>query len=319
MKLFIAKNSLLRYGCITENVIINLNDVSAFIMISQTKSLTKAAERLGLTTMTVSRRLASLEEELGTRLVHRTTRSVALTDEGEEFLPYAKNLSEAQEIAENFFAPDKQRATGQLRVTAPTGFGRRNMIPLLPAIMEKHPELKIEIQLSDGITDFVGLGYDIAIRIAPLRDSRLIAHRLSDNPRIVYASPEYLSRAGCPTHISDLQHHNCLRLSGVLQWSFITDDHISSLSVVGRFGGNNVEDVRTLCVAGCGLAQLTLWDIQEELISGKLIAIDLVDAQPQMLAVWAIFPTTRHLPTRVNVFLDTLKKEMGSVERYSIN
>ncbi|MBP2198953.1 LysR family transcriptional regulator [Pantoea cypripedii] len=288
----------------------NLNDIESFLMVSQTRSLTKAAERLGVTAMTVSRRLASLEDELGKRLLHRTTRAVALTDEGEEFLPYAKSLAEAERNARNLFSPDRPGVSGQLRVTAPTGFGRRNIIPLIPALMADNPDLKIELQLSDSITDLVGLGFDIAIRIAPLRDSRLVAHRLSDNPRVLCASPGYLLQSGNPIRLSDLHQHNCLRLSGVLQWSFIVDGHTSSITVDGRFSASNVESVRALCIEGCGIAQLSLWDVKEELLAGKLVAIELEDAKPQMLAVWALFPTTRHLPARVTVFLDRLKKSM---------
>ncbi|NWA62366.1 LysR family transcriptional regulator [Pantoea sp. B9002] len=289
----------------------NSKDVEVFLMVTQTRSLTQAARRLNTTPMTVSRRLASLEEDLGVRLLHRTTRAIALTDEGEEFLPYAKTLTETEQSARNLFSPDKQGATGQLRITAPSGFGRRTIIPLLPALMAENPELKIDFQLSDNVTDIVGLGYDVAIRIAPLRDSRLVAQRLADNPRVLCASPDYLARFGTPQLLADLHQHNCLRLSGVPQWSFMVDDHISSVSVEGRFSGSNVEGVRTLCVAGSGIAQLSAWDVQQELAAGELIDIALQDAQPQLLGVWALFPTARHLPTRVTVFLNALKQAMA--------
>lgn len=289
----------------------NSKDVEVFLMVTQTRSLTQAARRLNTTPMTVSRRLASLEEDLGVRLLHRTTRAIALTDEGEEFLPYAKTLTETEQSARNLFSPDKQGATGQLRITAPSGFGRRTIIPLLPALMAENPELKIDFQLSDNVTDIVGLGYDVAIRIAPLRDSRLVAQRLADNPRVLCASQDYLARFGTPQLLADLHQHNCLRLSGVPQWSFMVDDHISSVSVEGRFSGSNVEGVRTLCVAGSGIAQLSAWDVQQELAAGELIEIALQDAQPQLLGVWALFPTARHLPTRVTVFLNALKQAMA--------
>ncbi|MRS20493.1 LysR family transcriptional regulator [Enterobacteriaceae bacterium RIT692] len=289
----------------------NSKDIEVFLMVTQTRSLTQAARRLNTTPMTVSRRLASLEEDLGVRLLHRTTRAIALTDEGEEFLPYAKTLIETEQSARNLFSPDKQGATGQLRITAPSGFGRRTIIPLLPALMAENPELKIDFQLSDNVTDIVGLGYDVAIRIAPLRDSRLVAQRLADNPRVLCASPDYLARFGTPQLLADLHQHNCLRLSGVPQWSFMVDDHISSVSVEGRFSGSNVEGVRTLCVAGSGIAQLSAWDVQQELAAGELIEIALRDAQPQLLGVWALFPTARHLPTRVTVFLNALKQAMA--------
>lgn len=296
----------------------NSKDIEVFLMVSQTRSLTQAARRLNTTPMTVSRRLASLEEDLGVRLMHRTTRAIALTVEGEEFLPYAKSLAEMEQIARNLFSPHQQGATGQLRITAPSGFGRRTIIPLLPALMDDNPELRVEFQLSDDVTDLVGLGYDVAIRIAPLRDSRLVAHRLADNPRMLCASPDYLQRFGTPQTLNDLHHHNCLRLSGVVQWSFIIDGHISSLSVEGRFSGSNVEGVRTLCVAGSGIAQLSEWDIREELASGELVTIELRDAQPQMLGVWALFPTTRQLPARVTVFLNALKHAMEKTDKLPV-
>ncbi len=288
----------------------NSRDIDVFLMVSQTRSLTQAARRLGTTTMTVSRRLASLEEDLGVRLLHRTTRAIALTDEGEEFLPYARTLAETEQSARNLFAPDKQGATGQLRITAPTGFGRRTIIPLLPSLMEQNPGLRVEFQLSDDVTDIVGLGFDVAIRIAPLRDSRLVAHRLADNPRRLCAAPGYLQRFGTPRHLADLHQHHCLRMSNVVQWSFMVDGHLSSLSVDGRFSGSNVEGVRALCVAGSGIAQLSEWDVREELASGELVALELEDAQPQMLGVWALFPTTRHLPARVSVFVAALRQAM---------
>jgi DNA-binding transcriptional LysR family regulator len=291
----------------------NSKDVEVFLMVSQMRSLTQAARRLNTTPMTVSRRLASLEEDLGVRLLHRTTRAIALTDEGEEFLPYAKTLAETEQSARTLFSPHTQGATGQLRITAPSGFGRRTIIPLLPALMAENPELRIEFQLSDNVTDIVGLGYDVAIRIAPLRDSRLVAQRLADNPRVLCASPDYLTRFGTPQTLSDLHQHNCLRLSGVLQWSFMVDDHLSTVSVEGRFSGSNVEGVRSLCVAGSGIAQLSAWDVKEELAAGELTEIALHDAQPQLLGVWALFPTTRHLPTRVTVFLQALKQAMHAV------
>lgn len=124
------------------------------------------------------------------------------------------------------------------------------------------------------------------------------------------ATPAYLTATGCPTRLTDLQQHNCLRLTGVLQWGFIVDGQISSLSVEGRFSASSVEGVRSLCVAGCGIAQLTLWDVREELRSGKLLMITLEDAQPQMLAIWALLPTSKHLPARVTAFLQALKKQL---------
>lgn len=291
----------------------NLKDVNVFLMVTQTQSLTQAAKRLNTTPMTVSRRLALLEDELGQRLLHRTTRAVALTAEGEEFLPYARAMLEAERGALNLLSPQKSGAAGNLRLTAPSGFARRTIMPLLPALLANNPELNVDLQFSDDIIDIVGQGFDIAIRIAPLRDSRLVARKLADNPRVLCASPDYIKQHGKPTQLAALSEHSCLRLSSVLQWTFITDGQPTSISVEGRFSSSNVEGVRALCMAGMGLAQLTAWDVREELINGELIAISLDDVQDQMLAVWALFPTSRHLPVRVITFLDVLKQAMQSI------
>ena len=220
-------------------------------------------------------------------------------------------MAEAEQEAKRLFSNDQKRAGGQLRITAPSGFGRRTILPVMSGLLDSNPELKIELELNDAITDIVGLGFDVAIRIAPLRDSRLVAQKLANNQRVLCASPQYLARCGIPRCLADLYSHNCLRLTGVLQWAFVAEGQIRHISIDGRFSTSRVEEIRTLCKAGAGLAQLTEWDVREELEAGELVQIDLEDVTPQMLAVWAIFPTTRHLPARVSVFLESLKKYMG--------
>ncbi|MCU5774773.1 LysR family transcriptional regulator [Erwiniaceae bacterium BAC15a-03b] len=288
----------------------NLQDVHLFLMITETSSLTQAARRLDISPMAVSRRLAALEQELGTRLLQRTTRSVSLTQEGAEFLPYARALLEAEEGARALFSPETKGAVGLLRVTAPSGFGRRNILPLVPTLLSANPALRIDVQLSEEVVDIVGRGIDVAIRIAPLRDSSLIARKLSDNPRVVCASPAYLQKYGVPETLSDLSEHNCLRLTNVLQWTFEADGQSSSSTVEGRFSCSNVDGVRELCVQGLGIAQLTWWDVKKELSEGSLIELTFTDVRPQNLSVWALLPTTRYLPLRVSLFVDELKASL---------
>ncbi len=293
----------------------NLQDVSLFLAITETRSLTQAAKRLDVTPMAVSRRLASLEQELGTRLLQRTTRSVSLTQEGMEFLPYARALVDAEAGAKALFSPTTQGASGLLRITAPTGFGRRNILPLVPGLLAANPKLNIDLQLGEDVVDIVGRGIDVAIRIAPLKDSNLIARKICDNPRIVCASPAYLHAFGHPQTLADLAEHNCLRLTSVPQWVFERDGEIISAAVEGRFSSDNVEGVRELCVQGLGLVQLTRWDVLKELNDGTLVEIVLADVRPQSLSIWAVLPTTRFLPLRVTTFIDTLKSSLTSPVR----
>lgn len=288
----------------------NLPDVHLFLVITETRSLTQAARRLDISPMAVSRRLAALEKDLGTRLLQRTTRSVSLTQEGHEFLGYARALVEAEAGARALFSPETRGAVGLLRVTAPSGFGRRNILPLVPELLSANPELRIDVQLTEDVVDIVNRGIDVAIRIAPLKDSSLIAKKLTDNPRVVCASPAYLQHYGVPEVLSDLSQHNCLRLTNVLQWTFEGDGQTTGLSVDGRFSSSNVEGVREMCLQGVGIAQLTWWDVKKELKEGRLVQIHFLDVTPQNLSVWALLPTTRHLPRRVSIFIDVLKQSL---------
>lgn len=291
--------------------VMDLRDVQLFLIITETRSLTQAARRLDVSPMAVSRRLASLERQLNTRLVQRTTRSVSLTQEGAEFLPYARALLEAEEGARALFDPKVKGVTGLLRVTAPSGFGQRHILPLVPRLLAENPAMRIDLQLSEAVVDIVGGGFDVAIRIAPLRDSGLVARKIVDNPRVLCASPAWLRDHGTPKTLADLADHHCLRLTSVLQWTFDLDGQPTSISVDGRFSASSVESVRSLCVQGLGIAQLTLWDIKQELQEGSLVAISLADVQPQNLPIQALLPTTRYLPLRVSHFIDSLKASLA--------
>lgn len=288
----------------------NLRDVELFTILAETCNLSKAARRLDMSAMSVSRHLAQLEKDLGVRLFQRTTRAVSLTSEGEEFLPYARTMMEAEQGVRIIFSEDAGGASGLLKITAPSGIGRRYILPLLPDLMEQNPKMKIDLNLSDNVMDIVGQGYDVAIRVAPLSDSNLIAHRLSSNPRVLCASPAYLSRYGIPGSLAELTNHQCLRTTMVSQWTFEKDGNQLSHLFEPRLICNNVEGVRSMCKAGAGLAQLTKADVHSELAAGELVEITLIDAEPHMLAIWALFPTKRYLPSRVTVFLDALKSSL---------
>lgn len=285
----------------------NVNDLHLFLAVTESDSLAQAARRLNITPMAASRRLAALEQELGRRLIQRTTRSLSLTQEGAEFIPYARTITEAEESAKALFLPAATGAGGLLRITAPSGLGRRHILPLIPDLLSANPEMRIDLQLSDEVVDIVGSGIYIAVRVAPLRDSTLIARKIADNPRVLCASPHYLARCGTPRSVSELAHHNCLRLSSVLQWSFENQGEIESVSVEGRFSASNVDGIRALCVQGLGLAQLAWWDVKDEIAQGLLQEVVLAGVSPQRLSIWAVLPTVRYLPRRVTLFIAALK------------
>lgn len=286
-------------------------EIEVFIGIAASGSLSEAARRLGLSAMTVSRRLASLESDLGVRLVHRTTRSVSLTPEGEVFLPHARTMLKASETARATLKTNTRSAGGTLRVTAPTVFGQTVIMPLLPALLASNPTLSIDLTLSDSIVDIAGLGIDVAIRIATLRDSALVARTLAPNPRVVCASPDYLARFGTPETLDQLRHHQCIVLHAMPCWTFSKGGDPLSVRVHGSFSANSVEAVRTASRQGLGLAMLTYWDIRSELAQGVLKLVELNDAVPEQLSITAVLPTRQQVPHRVRVFVEHLETELN--------
>ena len=287
-------------------------DVEVFRAIAQSGSLSAAARRLGLTPMTVSRRLASLEGELGVRLFHRTTRSVSLTAEGETFLPFATTLLEASEGARISLKSYAGTASGVLKVTAPTVFGQSVIMPLIPALLAEHPALRVDLTLSDSIVDIVGLGIDVAIRIATLRDSGLIARPLAPNRRVLCASPNYLERHGVPTTMDALLNHRRIALHGMPYWPFMRGGEPVAMRAEGVFSANSVEAVRMASRQGLGIAMLTYWDVRDDLDTGALHLVELEDVTPEELFITAILPTRQHVPHRVRVFLQHLETVLNS-------
>jgi DNA-binding transcriptional LysR family regulator len=246
----------------------HLPDVRIFAMVASGRSLSAAARRLGITPMQVSRRIAALEEELSTRLLHRTTRSVSLTPEGEAFLPYALVILDAEESARSELGQERSAVRGHLKLTAPSVFGQEVILPLLTALLRQHPELKVELDLSDRVFDIVASGYDLAIRIATLKDSDLVARRLAAHRRVLCASPEYLADRGVPRKLADLDHHDCILLAPLGKWPFVIDGELHRVQLSGRLTTTSVEAVRAVALSGCGVAMLARWDVRQHLLSG---------------------------------------------------
>ncbi|KAB0489853.1 LysR family transcriptional regulator [Pseudomonas psychrophila] len=289
-----------------------ISDVEVFSAIAESGSLSAAARRLGLSPMTVSRRLATLEGELGVRLFHRTTRSVSLTAEGETFLPFATTLLEASEGARVSLKSNAGTASGVLKVTAPSVFGQSVIMPLIPDLLAEHPALRVDLTLSDSIVDIVGLGIDVAIRIATLRDSALIARPLAPNPRVLCASPAYLKYHGIPATMDALSGHRRIALHGMPYWPFMRDGDAVAIRAEGVFSANSVEAVRAASRQGLGVAMLTYWDVRDDLDAGTLRLIELQDVSPEQLYITAILPTRQHVPHRVGVFLERLESVLGT-------
>lgn len=285
----------------------NTEDIEVFAAAVSAGSLAGAARRLGLTPMVASRRLSSLETSLGVRLLHRTTRSLSLTPEGETFLPYAEALLESKREAITRLRSETGTALGLLRVSAPVAFGVRFIAPIIPEILEQNPEMRIALDLTDSLPDLVATGTDLAIRIAKLRDSSLIAQKLADNPRILVASPAYIGRYGAPVSTKDLLRHICLPLSGVTHWTFISSGKERQIRLSARFSSSTIQGCHATCLAGGGISLLAAWNVAEDLKAGRLVRIELEDAAPEPLNIWAVYPTRRLVPQKVRVLIAELR------------
>ncbi|MCD5996384.1 LysR family transcriptional regulator [Pseudomonas sp. CDFA 602] len=291
------------------------SDLRVFQAVASAGSLSAAARQLDVQPMQVSRRVAALEEELGTRLFHRTTRSVSLTSEGQLLLPYATTIIDAEDIAKSELGPASAKATGVLRMTAPSVFGQSIVVPMLSRLLEAHPDLSVDLDLSDKMVDIVGQGLDLALRLAPLGDSELIAKRIISNPRVICASPDYLRRMGRPTKLADLDSHYCIQLQAIPRWPFIIDGELTRKRVDGRVNTSSVDAVRTAAIQGLGLAMLTSWDIIRQVRDGRLEVVELQDAEMEELSVWAVTPSRRFTPMRVKVFLGALEDELDMISK----
>ncbi|MBB3102439.1 LysR family transcriptional regulator [Azomonas macrocytogenes] len=284
-----------------------LEDIEVFVEAVRVGSLAGAARRLSLSSMAASRSLNHLETELGVRLVHRTTRALSPTSDGEVFLPHAQALLEGKANALADLRPDGSGLSGHLRITASAAFGRKIVAPMLSSFMLQHPALHVDLLTTDEQVDIVGLGIDVAIRIAPLRDNRLIARRLSDNPRALCATPAYLAAHGHPKTLGDLSSHNCLLTMGTSHWSFVHDGKSLRQKITGRFSASSIEALYQACLGGLGIVNLSRWYVDPALNEGRIEQILLEDAEPEPLGIWAVYPTSRMVPPKVRVFVEALE------------
>lgn len=285
----------------------DLDDVALFRTITVTGSLSAAGRQRGTTPMAVSRRLAALEEQLGVRLFHRTTRSLSLTSEGESFLPHAVTLLEAAEAARVALAGESAGLSGVLKLTAPNVIGHSIVVPIIAEMIADNPALSVELTLSEGIVDIAGTGQDIAIRVSPLEPSDLIATKLSDNPRVLCASPSYVDRFGKPDTVTELVAHPCIKLQAMETWPFRIGGELVQVRVTGPIRANTVDAVRAACLVGAGIALMTHWDIRHLTQCAELVKIELMDTELDTLGVWAVFPSREQVPARVRVLIEKLR------------
>ncbi len=291
-----------------------LKQIESFVAVATRGSLTAAARTDGVAPAVIGRRIDALEERLGVKLLVRTTRRITLTHEGSAFLEDCQRILADLANAEASVSAGGVKASGFLRVTAPAGFGRRHVAPLVPRFLARHPDVRLSLNLSDRIVDIVNEGVDCAVRVGDLPDSSLVSVRLADNRRLCVAAPAYLQRAGTPQHPQDLHRHECLMLSSEASqtrgWAFTIDGELVHLRPGGRLDCSDGQVLHDWCLQGLGIAWRSAWEVGHEVASGVLVSLLEAYAAPPN-GIYAVFPQRRHLPLRVRLWIDFLKHTYG--------
>src|SRR4051812_21032152 len=254
-----------------------LKQLESFVSVATRGSLTAAAKAEGVAPAIMGRRLDALEERLGVKLLVRTTRRITLTHEGSAFLEDCQRLLADVANAEASVSAGGVKASGHLRITAPAGFGRRHVAPLVPRFRALHADVTISLNLSDRVVDLGGEGYDCAVRVGDLPDSSLVSVRLADNRRLCVATPEYLRRNGTPQHPNDLARFACLTLSSDASqtrgWAFRDGEEVIHLKPGGPLDCSDGQVLHDWCLAGWGIAWRSTWEVDAEIASGRLVEV----------------------------------------------
>ncbi len=289
----------------------HLAELDIFARVVTAGSMSAAGRELGLSPPVVSKRIKSLEERLGTRLLQRTTRQLTLTESGKGFYERVVAILASVEEAEAWVSRRAATARGTLRVSAPTSFGRMHIAPHLVAFLAAYPEITIDLSLSDQFVDIVAEGYDLAIRIADLADSSLVAKRLAPNHRVLCATPGYLTTHGTPLALANLSEHRLL-LHNADHWRLESAEGPASVRVESVVRTNSSEVIREAVLAGMGIALRSTWDVGPEIDSGKLLIVLPEWHASSRVAVHAVYPSRRHLAHKVRVFMDYLGERFGN-------
>ncbi len=290
---------------------LDLIDVALFVRVCATRNLSAAGREFGLSPAASSARMAQLERQLGARLLHRTTRQIALTQDGEAFLERALPLLEAAEQAEASVGGAGQHPQGLLRVAASVSFGRLHLMPALPAFLAQYPGIRLDLRLSDRVIDLAAHGIDVAIRIGPLRDSALVARTLAPSRLWLCASPAYLAQFGTPQRPEELARHQCLVLEGTNPWRFRDGKEVVSVRVGGRMQSDNGEALRDAALAGLGIALQSTWAMYQQLKSGALVRVLAGFPVAQQAVVSAQYLNRNFLPPKTQAFIDFFAARFG--------
>jgi len=287
--------------------------IRTFVRVVETGSFTAVAAEQNTTQPTISRQIAGLEDHLGTRLLTRTTRALAPTDDGRTFYDHALRVLEAVAEAEGVVGRRRGRPSGLLRLATPVVFGRLHVVPRLPAFLARHPEVAVDLIMSDGFADLVEQGIDVAIRVGEVTDPGLIVRRIGMVRRVTVATSAYLRRRHAPACPADLADHDCIvytRLATGNRWTFEGPKGPVTVDVAGRFRADNSEAVRDGVLGGLGIAVIPAFAFTDEIATGA-VQVLLKEFEPRPLPMHAVHPSRRFVPMKVRAIVDYLADEFA--------
>ena len=289
-------------------------DLRVFTVVARKSGFAAAADELGLSPAYVSKRIRLLEQDLQVKLLHRTTRRVAVTEEGERVFHWAQRILDDMEQLMQEVAVTRSEPRGLLRVSSSFGFGRQIVAPALSRLVEQHPGLQVRLEVFDRLVDVAGEGFDLDVRVGDEIAPHLIARRLAENHRVLCAAPAYLQRKGTPRTVADLAAHDCLVIKerdhpfGV--WRLRSGAQEESVKVRGPLSANNGEMAVQWAVHGRGIVLRSLWDVGTHLQAGRLVQV--LPQWQQEANVWAVFPTRLERSAKVRVCVEFLQEHFRS-------
>lgn len=291
----------------------NLADIAVFVRVVERGSFTLAADDLALSRAAVSKYVTRLEERLGARLLHRTTRRLSLTEAGAALFEASHGALERIDEAESAVAEFQSTPRGRLKVSAPMSFGILHLARLLPAFAREYPQVALDLRLDDRLVNLVEEGIDVAVRIGVLRDSTLVARKVANTRMVVCASPAYLAEHGTPERPEDLASHDCLVygwLPNAGVWRFASANEEMPVAVSGSLRVNNGIVLAQAAVDGLGIVVSPSFYVAELLRGGRLRRV-LADFRLPDLGIHAVYPQTTHVPAKVRAFVDFLVRAIG--------
>lgn len=286
-----------------------LSSMKVFVAVAQTSGFSAAAQSLGLSKGMVSKHIKQLEEELGVRLLNRTSRRVHLTEAGGIYLESCLRILTALQEAEQTLAGLQAETRGTLKLTSPTSFGTYHLVPAIEDYKLRYPEVKVKLHLNDSLVDLVGTGQDLAIRVGKLEDTSFIARPLAAVRNVVCGAPSYFEEYGIPLTPEELGKHNCLIYTSRTpkgKWIFQDSTGEFYVSVSGDFEANLSDAIRLAAIGGRGLIQLPSYVVGSDLDAGRLVAV-LTQYESEDLPIYILYPHRRHLPATVRTFVDFLQ------------